>query len=456
MQEIVPKLRVLRVLRGFIFLNIRRQMDKLFCIFVLAITILNCAGQPETSRTENYTRNTAVSTTTNESYFLGNGGKGISLAVLLPTGNDLSSDEQWLLSLIQGSITGDFNKYSAMTVIDRFNIEKIIENQQFSASGYFSDDDFISIGKLANARYILTGSITKTPASYMLEFAITEAELGIRRASYPPRQVSWATLENLSAIKEASADLLEQLGVSLTDKGKQELKSAVSNSRLQAEEALAKGLVARRQGNEVAALIYFDHAIEIDSNLSEAYMWRGIMYYDKGDNDNAIANFTQAIRLDQNNAVIYGFRGNAYYRKKNYNSAIDNYTQTIRLAQDDETSVATYLMRGLSYFNKEDYNRAITDFTQLIRINPNEPRAYYFRGDAYLGKGDYDRAITDYTQTIRLKPNDVEAYYSRGVSYIGKRDFNRAITDFEAALRINPNHTDARNGLETARQLRGR
>jgi tetratricopeptide (TPR) repeat protein len=431
-------------------------MAKIFFVFGLALMLLNCAGQTGASRTEDNTRNTVVSATTNEKYYVGYGGKGITLAVLLPTGNNFSPDEHWLFSFIQGSITSDLNRYSAMTVIDRYNIEKIIENQTFSTSGYFSDDDFISLGKLANARYILTGSIIKTSTSYMIEFSVTEAELGIRRASYSPRQVTLTTLENLSAVREASADLLEQLGVRLTDKARQELKTAINNSRLQAEEALAKGLVARRQGNEVAALVYFDHAIKLDSTFFEAYMWRGIAYYDSGDNDSAITNFNQAIRLDQNNVIVYGHRGNAYFRKENYNSAIDNYTQAIKLAPHDDTVVATYFIRGLSYFNKEDYNRAIADYTQVIRLNPNDARTYYFRGDAYLGKGDYDRAITDYTQAIKINPNDAEAYYSRGVSYIGKRDFNRATTDFETALKINPNHGDARKGLGTARQLRGK
>ena len=56
-------------------------------------------------------------------YWTGNGGRGMRLAVLEPSGRGIPENEQWMLSLIQGSITGDFNKYSAMTIIDRQNIE---------------------------------------------------------------------------------------------------------------------------------------------------------------------------------------------------------------------------------------------------------------------------------------------------------------------------------------------
>jgi hypothetical protein len=48
------------------------------------------------------------------SFFEGDAGKGISIAVLQPDGKDLTSNESWILSLIQGSLAGDFNKYSLM------------------------------------------------------------------------------------------------------------------------------------------------------------------------------------------------------------------------------------------------------------------------------------------------------------------------------------------------------
>jgi hypothetical protein len=43
-------------------------------------------------------------------YFTVDGGKDIRLAVLEPAGKGLSEDDKWMLPLIQGSISGDFNK----------------------------------------------------------------------------------------------------------------------------------------------------------------------------------------------------------------------------------------------------------------------------------------------------------------------------------------------------------
>ncbi|MDR3341522.1 MAG: DUF1566 domain-containing protein [Treponema sp.] len=203
-------------------------------------------------------------------YFTGDGGKGFTLAVLEPTGKELTDAEHYLLPLVQGSITGDFNKYSAMTIIDRQNLDKILVEQSQSLSGDYSEADYISIGHLTNARYILSGSITKTASNYILELSISDAESGERKASYPPKPVSSLVLENLSAVKEATADLLAQLGVQLTDAGKQELSATVNTASVNAETALSKALTAQKNGTVVEALSYYYQAVNYDPSLAEA------------------------------------------------------------------------------------------------------------------------------------------------------------------------------------------
>jgi TolB-like protein len=193
------------------------------------------------------------------------------LAVLEPTGNGLSAQEQWVLSQVQGSITADFNRFSAITIIDRQNIEKILAEQTQSLSGNYSEQDYVRLGNLTNARLILAGTIRKTANNYMLELAVTDAESGERRASYPPKAVSLIALENNSAAREAAADILKQLGVNLTAAALQELKTVENNTaKIQAENALARGIVAQRQGTEVAALSYFFQAAAFDPTLAEA------------------------------------------------------------------------------------------------------------------------------------------------------------------------------------------
>jgi hypothetical protein len=203
-------------------------------------------------------------------YFNGDGGKYIRFAVLEPSGYNLSSDEQWVLTLVQGTLTNDFKKYSAMTVLDRQNLDKILENQAESLSGDYSDEGFISIGNLINAQYILIGSVTKTQQNILLvNLSISDASTGELKASYPPINCTFNELQGLSIIKKASEELLLQMGVSLTDAGKQSLYR-ISETSISAETALSKGVHAQRNGTIGEALSYYYNAISFEPSLAEA------------------------------------------------------------------------------------------------------------------------------------------------------------------------------------------
>ena len=60
-----------------------------------------------------------------QSRYTGEGGRGIRIVILAPRGENLSKDEAYLPVLVQNWLTGGFNKFSAMTVIDRQNQEAV-------------------------------------------------------------------------------------------------------------------------------------------------------------------------------------------------------------------------------------------------------------------------------------------------------------------------------------------
>ena len=200
----------------------------------------------------------------------GDGGSGIRVTVSEPAGAGLSPQDESLLPLIQSTIIGTFQRFSGMTVFDRQNLENILREQRLALDAHFSDDDFIRIGQLTNARLVVFGSVHQIAGSYMLELAVTDVQTGERRASHPPRPVSLLALRDLSAIREASADLLGQLGVNLTAGGLQELRRVEDAARIQAENELARGIAAQRQGMMAEALAYYFRAAAFNPALAEA------------------------------------------------------------------------------------------------------------------------------------------------------------------------------------------
>jgi hypothetical protein len=201
-------------------------------------------------------------------YFSGDGGEGISLAVIAPTGNGIAQDQAYLLTLAQGVFVGDFNKYSAISVLDRQNLDKIIAENY---SGYYEDDhpDLNKLGHILPTDYIMTGEITKTGAGYALLMKITDNKTSITKAAYTGN-CSIAEFDNFTGIRKASAELLSQMGVSLTDEAMRELSAAGSQQTVSAETALAKGVTAQQKGTVVEALSYYYEAAKFDPSLAEA------------------------------------------------------------------------------------------------------------------------------------------------------------------------------------------
>jgi len=200
--------------------------------------------------------------------YTGNGGSNIRLAVLAP---EVQGDVPAYLPLyIQGLLNNNINKYSAVNLIDRQNLNRIITEQNIAANGRFSDRDFVSIGNLTNAQYFLFGTIQKLSGNkYSLQLSVTEASTGVRKASFMKDGSSAQFEENGAVINEATAQLLEQLGVQLTAAGKQSLLAGNTLTVL-AEAGLARGITAQATGAEVRALFNYAQAYTFDPSQIEA------------------------------------------------------------------------------------------------------------------------------------------------------------------------------------------
>jgi hypothetical protein len=202
--------------------------------------------------------------------YTGAGGKNTKIAVLQPQGENLAQDELWLSAYIQGTLTSYFSKFTAMTIIDRQNLDKIIDNQDFSTSGYFSEDDYISIGNISNAEYILIGSLRKIPQdnSFMLDLSVSHAGTGQRIASFTPSICTFGDIQRASIIQKAFEDISGQLGVILTEYGKQSLYG-ISNTEIAAETLLSKGIVAQKNNRIGEALSYYYNAASFSPAMPE-------------------------------------------------------------------------------------------------------------------------------------------------------------------------------------------
>jgi TolB-like protein len=215
----------------------------------------------------------SANTAAASAYFSGSGGLGESIAVLVPEGRGLYDSEAYLSNLVQGVLISDFSKLSAMKVIDRQNIAKVIAEGESDLIA--EDNNFVKAGEVLGADYFLNGTLQKSSSGFLLQINISEASTGISKAVYTVNCKA-AELEDFTAVKKASEYLLTELGVELTDAGKKQLGMVVSDSDIDAELSLSRGLAAEQQGGSgiinVAARNYFFQAQDYEQTAKEASM----------------------------------------------------------------------------------------------------------------------------------------------------------------------------------------
>jgi len=201
--------------------------------------------------------------------YTGNGGSNIRLAVLAP---EIQGDVPSYLPIhIQGMLNNNINKFSAINLIDRQNLNRIISEQNLAASGRFSDNDFVRIGNLTNTQFYLFGLVQRLPGNrFSLQLSITESSTGIRRASSMKEGTLMQLFEGRALLlNEATAELLEQMGVQLTAAGRQTLLAG-NISTVQSQAGLARGITAQSDGSDIQALFNFAQAVSFDPSQVEA------------------------------------------------------------------------------------------------------------------------------------------------------------------------------------------
>jgi hypothetical protein len=256
-----------------IFMKIMSRLISLF----LVLSLLSCTSVPQTAeapqaQTPQVTPQPLQATPV---FWTGDGGKGKSIAILSPRASGLAESQNYLPDLVQGEFVSNFSNFSAISVLDRVNLD-----EQYSEllSGYYDDNApaGLDLGHLTPTDYIMGGTITKTSTGYTLQMRVTKTVDKMTAASYSGT-CTFDELDNLTGIRKASLELLQKLGVEPTARAKTELTEAASTNHVNAQTALARGITTQRQGTEVAALSYYFQAAALDASLLEAASRSSVM-----------------------------------------------------------------------------------------------------------------------------------------------------------------------------------
>ncbi|MHC6203749.1 leucine-rich repeat domain-containing protein [Breznakiellaceae bacterium SP9] len=261
----------------------------LFCIISLALSLVSCASsngtqtntpqiieepdapnqspavQPAPAPTAPAPADSAPAQPSNP-YFSGDGRNDMSLAILEPDSKYLDKDREYLPLMIQGCLVANISKYSAIKVLDRVALDKVIA--ETLGPTYKDNLDIVRLGNVTQTDYIMTGDIIKTSYGYTLTINVTDTTPNPQTIAYSGT-CTLSQLDDQSVIQLASKELLAKMNVNLSDRAIAEL-STTNERSIFTQTNVAKGLYAQLQGFEIEALTYYLQVAKFDPSLPEA------------------------------------------------------------------------------------------------------------------------------------------------------------------------------------------
>jgi tetratricopeptide (TPR) repeat protein len=214
----------------------------------------------------------------------------------------------------------------------------------------------------------------------------------------------------------------------------------LNTQRLLADSAARLAMTAYRNGNYPAAITAFTHALQLDPQNADAFLFRGDAKEKQGDYDGAIADYSRVLELEPKNVEAYQNRGVAKSEKGDNDGAIADYSQALQL---DPTNAVVLLYRGYAKSTTDDNAGAVADYSRVLELEPHNADAYNGRGNARFMQDDAAGAMADYNTALQLDPQNADFYLNRGMTKQNLGDFTGALADYDQTVAVSPDKTSS-------------
>ena len=201
-----------------------------------------------------------------------------------------------------------------------------------------------------------------------------------------------------------------------------------------------RGRQALIEGKYAQAIENFNILTQLDTNLHEAFFFRGIAKYNLGDFYGAQTDFDRTISVNPIYTPAYHYRAITLSRIGKYDLAIKDLEEAVDLRPG---YIGLYFSRGVTYFLSQQFEKAVEDFNRFLRKESKVADAYLNRGASYLFLGDTLKAINDYNTAISLNRFDPEGFVRRARIYMMQKNHKLALEDLNSALNLDSANTFA-------------
>jgi len=229
--------------------------------------------------------------------------------------------------------------------------------------------------------------------------------------------------EVLKALDNSAAALRTKLGESLTSV--QKFATPIDEATTSSLEGLKVYSIARRtlnaKGNNVAALPYYQRALELDPNFAIAYVGLAVAYGSLGEITRASENATKAFALRERVSERERYRISAFY-----------YT-----------------------FSTGELDKANQSYELWKQSYPHDSVAPLNLGNAYIIFGQWEKALAETEESLRLEPTNAIASGNLASTQLALDRTEDARRTLEQALAHKLDTWQLRLGLYDTAFLRG-
>ncbi|MFP4496683.1 MAG: tetratricopeptide repeat protein [Vulcanimicrobiota bacterium] len=222
------------------------------------------------------------------------------------------------------------------------------------------------------------------------------------------------------------------------------LKKAVElNSNLW-EAYNAAGEVYAEIGQYHFAKFNFQKAIDVNPKYTETFYNLGSIFEEEGLIGQAIRRYERGLETNPRDPKLLLALGRAYLKQGQYKKAISKLQKSID--QQKGNSYSHFLLaKACESIYKPDF--AIKEYEFAIKYNPKYAEAHYNLGTLQLQVGDPQKAIHHLEETLKLNPADSYAHYNLGNAYEKVGNDEKAINHYYSAISLNSKDAFARYNL---------
>ena len=180
-----------------------------------------------------------------------------------------------------------------------------------------------------------------------------------------------------------------------------------------------------------------------DANAALAH---GNHFLDTGETDKAIQALTQAVELNSDLAEAWFKLGIAYALAEKRDETLE------KVDTDDSESKK----KNAKPNSEKAFEKAVAAYKKLITANPEDDVAHFNLGRAYNKLNEDQDAAKALKQAVKLKPEDTEYQTELGAILIKLAQYHEAIPPLQKALELDPENIRAQELLEDAQAGRSR